>query len=217
MGRFSAARNLLRSKSLWKDVFVLLLGSAILAFGLYNVHAYADITEGGILGLTLLLECWFRISPAISGLVLNLVCYGVGWKVLGNRFILYSVISGVGFSLFYAVFEQFSPLWPALSRMPFAAALLGAVFVGVGVGLGVRAGGASGGDDAIAMTINHLTGLSIQWVYLIFDLVVLLLSATYLPVNKLLWSLLSVVLSGQIIGLVQYVRLPKKHRSPADA
>lgn len=203
-------------KYLWKDIPILLLGSAILAFGLYHVHAHADITEGGLLGMTLLLEYWLHISPAISGLLMNLLCYAVGWKVLGNRFIFYSVVSGVGFSLFYAVFEQFPPLWPELVDMPFLAAVLGALFVGVGVGLGVRAGGASGGDDAIAMTLNHLTGIPIQWVYLIFDLVVLLLSATYLPISKLLWSLLTVVLSGQIIGLIQRAGNPKKNKLPAD-
>ena len=32
-----------------------LLGSAILAFGLYNVHALSNVTEGGVLGMTLLL------------------------------------------------------------------------------------------------------------------------------------------------------------------
>ena len=34
-----------------------LLGSAILAFGLYNVHSFSGVTEGGVLGLTLLLAC----------------------------------------------------------------------------------------------------------------------------------------------------------------
>ena len=30
-----------------------LLGSAILAFGLYNVHSFSNVTEGGVLGMTL--------------------------------------------------------------------------------------------------------------------------------------------------------------------
>ena len=34
---------------------MLVLGSAILAFGLYNVHQQSNITEGGILGLVLFL------------------------------------------------------------------------------------------------------------------------------------------------------------------
>ena len=53
---------------------VIVLASAFLAFGLYNVHSISDVTEGGILGMTLLLHRWFSISPAISGFVLNALC-----------------------------------------------------------------------------------------------------------------------------------------------
>ena len=63
------------------------IGSGILAFGLYNVHALSGVTEGGVLGLTLLLDHWFSISPAGSSLVLNALCYLLGWRVLGKRFI----------------------------------------------------------------------------------------------------------------------------------
>ena len=122
-----------------------LLGSAILAFGLYNVHAFSGVTEGGVLGLTLLLYHWFGLSPSISGLVLNAACYIGGWRTLGRSFIFYSVIAGGGFSAFYAFFERFDPLWPQLAQMPLVAAIVGALFVGIGVGLSVRAGGAPGG------------------------------------------------------------------------
>ena len=207
-----AGRFLPRKGSIWKDVLLLLLGSAILAFGLYNIHAHADITEGGILGLTLLLEHWFYVSPALSGLVLNMVCYGIGALVFGGRFVVYSVISGAGFSVFYAIVERFPPLWPGLSGMPLPAAVLGGVFVGVGAGLGVRLGCASGGDDALALVLNKFTGLPIQWIYLFTDGLVLALSATYLPLQKLLYSLLTVILSGQIIGIVQRFEWPQKHK-----
>lgn len=187
-----------------------LLGSAILAFGLYHIHAFAAITEGGVLGMTLLLQHWFSVSPAVSGLVLNAACYLFGWRVLGRDFILYSLFAGGGFSLFYAVFEQFPPLWPQLAQQPFAAAVLGAVFVGVGVGICVRADGAPSGDDALAMGLARLTRLELQWVYLVSDLLVLGLSVSYLPPARLGWSLLTVVLSGQIIGLVQKIPIFKK-------
>lgn len=185
-----------------------LLGSAILAFGLYHVHAFSGVTEGGILGLTLLLHHWFAISPAVSGLALNLLCYLIGVKTLGAQFLFYSLVSSGGFSLFYAVFEHVPPLWPVLSGMPLPAALVGALFVGVGVGLSVRAGGAPGGDDALAMSLNRLTGLKIERIYLISDLIVLALSATYLPAAKLACSLLTVVLSGKLVGIVQRAKFP---------
>ena len=185
------------------NVILSVAGSAILAFGLHNVHALSGVTEGGILGATLLLRRWLGISPALSGLVMNAVCYFIGWRTMGKEFIAYSAISGGGFSLFYWIAEQFPPLWPALAQHPLAAAILGAVFVGVGVGLGVRAGGAPSGDDALAMSISRAFRCPIERAYLLTDLTVLALSATYIDLARLGCSLLTVLLSGKIIGLVQ--------------
>ena len=192
-----------------RRVLLALLGSAILAFGLYNVHAFSVVTEGGMLGVTLFLHHWFGISPSLSGLIINAACYLAGWRTLGRMFIFYSIVAGGGFSVFYAIFERFPQLWPQLAHMPLAAAIIGALFVGVGVGLSVRAGGAPGGDDALAMTLNKILGRPIEQIYLISDLLALALCSTYLPMPNLACSLLTVVLSGQIIGLIQ--RIPSKN------
>ena len=197
-----------------KKCALALLGSGILAFGLYNIHALSGVTEGGVLGMTLFLHHWIGLSPALSGLVLNALCYWLGWKLLGREFIAYSIVAGVGFSLFYGVCEQFDPLWPQLAEHPLLAAVLGALFVGVGVGISIRAGGAPGGDDALAMSISAVSHWDIQWAYLISDLVVLALSATYIDWKRLACSLLTVILSGQIIGLVQKIGKEPEEQTP---
>ena len=185
-------------------------GGALLAFGLYHVHALSGVTEGGILGMTLFLQHWFQISPAVSSLVMNAACYLLGWRLLGKEFIGYSVIAGGCFSFTYAVCECFPPLWPGLANQPLMAAFVGAVFVGVSIGICVRAGGAPGGDDALAMSISHVTGWKIQWSYLVSDLTVIALSATYIGWERLGCSLITVMLSGQIIGWVQKIKFKQK-------
>ena len=185
--------------------------SALQAFGMYNIHALADITEGGVLGATLLMEHWLAISPAVSGFVMNAACFLLGWKTLGRTFIAYSLIAAAGFSVGYGFCEQFPPLWPQIAHMPLLASLVGAAFIGVGAGLCVRAGGATSGDDALAMSITHMTKVPIQWVYLISDLTVLLLSLSYIPFQRIIYSLITVVLSGQIIGWIQ--NIPTKKRA----
>ncbi len=180
-----------------------LLGSFILAFGLYNIHSLSGVTEGGALGLTLLLDYWLGISPAISSAVINIICYAVGIKTFGKEFIAYSLISTLGFSATYKICEFFPPVYPDIANYPLIAALLGAVFVGVGVGLCVRVGGAPTGDDALAMSLSNIFKTKIEWIYLISDLAILLLSLTYIPVTKIIYSLITVTLSSKLVGLVQ--------------
>jgi uncharacterized membrane-anchored protein YitT (DUF2179 family) len=197
-------------RSLWaeirlKNCIFLILGSAVLAFGLFNVHSFSGVTEGGTLGLTLLLDHWLHISPAISSFVLNCVCYFIGWRTLGKSFIVYSMVCCGSFSLFYWLFELVGPVYPAIADYRLVAAIVGAIFVGVGVGICVRFGGAPCGDDALAMSISSKTKLGIKWVYLISDLAVLSLSLTYIKWTEIVYSLLTVVLSGQIIGFVEGV------------
>ena len=191
----------------YKSCLMIFFGSVILAFGLYNIHSLSGVTEGGVLGLTLLFYNWFDISPSLSGAIINILCFLLGWKVLGKDFLLYSFISAVVFSLSYRVCEQFEPLWPELANKPLLASILGGIFVGIGAGVCIRYGGASGGDDALAMSIAHITNIKIQWVYLISDVIVLLLSVSYIPINKLIYSLLTVIISGQLIGLIQNINI----------
>ena len=66
---------------------IIVLSSAFLAFGMYNVHSISGVTEGGAIGLNLLLNHHFNISPAITNFVLNVICYSLGFKFFGKDFI----------------------------------------------------------------------------------------------------------------------------------
>lgn len=192
------------------NCIVIIFASILQAFGIYNVHALSSVTEGGVLGATLLFQHWFAISPALSSLVLNLLCYLLGWKTLGKEFIGYSFVSFLTYSLAYALCEQFPPLWPGLVTTPLLAALIGALFIGIGAGVCVRCGGATSGDDALAMSLSHIFRLPIERIYLVSDLIVLLLSLSYIPLRRIAYSLLTVILSGQIIGIIQKINAKER-------
>ena len=75
-----------------KSCLIIILGCVIQAVGIYNIHSISGVTEGGVLGLLLLLEYWIGLSPAISCIILNAICYFIGYKALGKDFIVYSVL-----------------------------------------------------------------------------------------------------------------------------
>lgn len=177
--------------------------AAVQGVGMYHIHTAAEITEGGILGANLLLFHWFGFSPAITSFVLNALCYMFGFCILGRSFILLSFAAAMGYSFGYGMSEQFPFIWPQIISYPLIASLLGGTVVGVCTGICVRIGGAASGDDALAMSVAYKMRIPIQWIYLISDLLVLSLSLTYIPVQRIAYSLLSVILSGQIIGVIQ--------------
>ena len=205
-----------RAKTFLCTYGLILLGSAILSFGLYNVHEQTQVTEGGVLGMTLFLQHWLGLTPAITSPVMDIACYLLAWRFLGNSFARYAVTASLAFAAFHALWERFPPLLPDLSAYPVAAAVVGALFVGVGVGLVVRIGGACGGDDALALTISHLSRWPIARCYLITDLTVLALSLSYIPLSRILCSLITVTLSSFLIGRIQLVgRGPEPETEPA--
>ena len=196
-------------KKLIKKYFYLvhiLLGAFILAFGMYNIHSRTIITEGGIWGIELLLDHWFGLSPAVTAPFLDGTYYLLGVVFLGKEFILKSLVGTLSYSAFYAVLEQFPPLLPDLNSVPLAAAVIGAIFVGIGAGIVVRQGGACAGDDALALAISKKLKCKISTAYLSTDMTVLLLSLTYIPFRQIAYSLITVLLSGWIIEKVQNFR-----------
>ena len=180
----------------------ILLGTAIVAFGLYNVHGQSGITEGGVLGATLLIQHWTGLSPAVSEIVLDVICYALGFAFLGKRFLVDSLIATCAYAGFYALFERVGYVLPDMGHMPILAAVVGALFVGVGVGLIVRQDAAGCGDDALALVISNRTGWNVSRAYLITDMTVLTLSLSYIPLAKIACSLLTVTLSSFIIGKI---------------
>ena len=202
----------------WRRMLLILLGAMIMTFGIHNIHHKVGITEGGVIGMMLLVDHWTGFSPAYITPVLDIACYILAFKYLGGQFIKISVLSTLSVSAFYKVWEQFPPMLPDLSGHPLAAALLGGVFVGIGVGMIVRQGGSSGGDDALALVISKVTRWRLSRAYLFTDFTVLALSLTYIPVGKIACSVVTVTVSSFLIDRVQDFKLPGRPlcREPAE-
>ncbi len=186
-----------------KKIALILLGAAICSFGIHNIHQQVGVTEGGIIGLMLLAEHWLGFSPSVLTTILDISCYLLALKYLGGRFIKISVLSTLCVSLFYEFWELFPHMLPNLSSRPLLAAVLGGLFVGTGVGIIVRQGGSAGGDDALALTISHLSHWRLSFSYLFTDLTVLALSLTYIPFSRIIYSVVTVTVSSWLIDSIK--------------
>ena len=197
---------------------LLLTGAAIMSFGLYHIHRQTGITEGGVLGMVLLLNHHFGTPGWLVIPMLDTACYAVGWRQLGGDFLRLSIVSTAMVSVWMRIWQLFPPLLAGLIAFPFLAAVLAGLCIGIGVGLIVGQGGSSGGDDALALVISKLFHCRLSRAYLATDLTVLLLSLTYIPINRIIYSLVAVTLSSLIIEVLQRCFNPgKKNVKKADS
>ena len=193
----SLLRNLELTK---KDFFKIMLGCAIMAFGVVNVHEPAQITEGGVLGLGLFLKKVVGLNLAYVSPILDGLCYALGFSMLGARFLKKSAVATLGFSGFYWIFNFMGPVLPNLYHLPALAALAGGIFIGCGCGIAVTAGGCAGGDDALAMVISKKLKWPISRAYFFTDAVVLALSLSYIAPSRLVFSFMTTIVSSYLVG-----------------
>lgn len=189
-------------KETLKSILLIIIGASILSFGSYNFNYQNNVTEGGVLGLLLLMQQIFNISPSITSVIIDFSLFSIGTKFFGKRFLLYSVLSTITFSTTYKIWESVGFLIPSFTNNMLIASILAGIGVGVGVGLVVRGGGASGGDDVIALLGNKLLKLKVNHVYLVTDAIVLLMSLVYLDIKQVFFSIIAVTISGKIISII---------------
>lgn len=185
-----------------KSILLIIIGATILSFGSYNFNYQNNVTEGGVLGLLLLLQHIFNISPSITSVVIDFSLFTIGSKFFGKKFLLYSILSTITFSSTYKIWEKIGFLVPSFTNNMLIASILAGIGVGVGVGLVVRGGGASGGDDVIALLGNKFLKLKVNHVYLATDAIVLLMSLVYLDIKQVFFSIIAVTISGKIISII---------------
>lgn len=90
-------------KETLKSILLIIIGASILSFGSYNFNYQNNVTEGGVLGLLLLMQQIFNISPSITSVIIDFSLFAIGTKFFGKRFLLYSVLSTITFSNTYKI------------------------------------------------------------------------------------------------------------------
>jgi uncharacterized membrane-anchored protein YitT (DUF2179 family) len=182
-------------------ILKILLGTIILAFGVYNFYYTNNITEGGVLGLLLLLKNLFNIELSIANLLIDGALILIGYRYFGKKFVLYTLFASCSFSIFYDIFEAIGPIFPKFEN-PLIATIIAGLSVGIGVGIVANAGCAAGGDDVLALVISKTTSLNIGNIYTVIDVIILLLSLSYLSKYEVFYSLIAVTISSRVIDII---------------
>jgi uncharacterized membrane-anchored protein YitT (DUF2179 family) len=177
----------------------IVLGAAIIAFGINYFNIANRLAEGGVTGITILLKLAFDLEPGLMMLAINLPLLGLGWKLLGRRAVFTTIWGTAWLSLFLWVFGHL--------RLPMKDLLLASLFAGVTVGAGIgvvfRSGGTTGGVDIIARILEKYAGWKVGRTMLLADVAVIGVSLVYLTKEQAMYTLVAVFVGTRVIDFMQ--------------
>jgi uncharacterized membrane-anchored protein YitT (DUF2179 family) len=186
-----------------KNSIFIIIGAAIFSFGLVHFNIQNELAEGGFTGITLILLFAFNWDPAMMNLVLNIPMFIIGWKLLGKRVFIYTVIGTVSVSIFLKIFMA-NQIDIHLQDDMFLVALFAGLFIGLGLGIIFRYGGTTGGSDIIARLGHKYIGWSMGKTMFLFDALVILVSwAVYLDHRSMMYTLVALFVGARVIDFVQ--------------
>ncbi|MGH0448053.1 YitT family protein [Bacillus mycoides] len=182
-----------------KEITLITIGSLLFAIGINYFAIPNRLSEGGIIGLTVVTYYLFDWSPGIVNFGLNAILLAVGYKFFDKKTMVYTIIGIVETSLFLYVTEHIEY---QVNSDTLLAALFAGVFVGIGLGCMFKAGGTSGGSAILARLANQYLGWSVGKGVLIIDIVVISGSVFIIGQEKAMYTLVAVFVGAKVIDFI---------------
>lgn len=189
-----------------KSIFFVILGSLIFSLAVNVFIIPANLGEGGVTGMSLIFLYKFGWSPAITTLIMNIVLLIVGFKFLSQRSMILTIISIISLSVFLKLTE---PLQLHLKEV-LVSTIFGGFLVGVGIGMIVLVGGTTAGTTILARIAHKYLDVNTSYALLFFDLIVVALSLTVIPVERALLTVLSLYIGTKAMDVMIEGLNPKK-------
>ncbi|KGP73027.1 YitT family protein [Pontibacillus yanchengensis] len=184
-----------------KNIFFILIGSAIFGFGIVHFNIQNNLAEGGFTGIILILD-HFGLNISIMNLALNIPVFIIGWKLLGRSTLIYSIIGTFAVSFFLWIFQVYMIEIDLRNDMTLASLFAG-VFIGIGLGIIFRSGGTTGGVDIIARLVNKYFGVSMGRTMFLFDTAVIAAAVIfYLDHIEGMYTLVAVFVGARVIDFI---------------
>ncbi len=170
-----------KKRPVWKIVMqylLIVLGIMLYCFSWTVFLVPKHIIGGGVVGLATIVYYLTGFPMGITNFVVNGILLLIGYRILGGKFGLNTIIGMTTASLSLILFQQVldvnSMEYFKFENMElFTRAVLGGALSGIGIGICFVNGGNSGGSDIIALIVTKYRNVSPGSVILVVDAIVI--------------------------------------------
>ena len=191
-------------KNIVFDLAADIIGSFLIAIGIYNFATASEFPVTGITGIAQVLYIYFVLPIGTMTTIINIPIILACVKVLGVKFVLKSLKTLLISNFFMDVV---APLLPIYEGDLMLSSICMGLFAGLGYALIFMRDSSTGGVDFISLTIRALKPhISLGRIIVIVDCVLLLVCGFLLGgnVDKIIYGLISTYIVSVVVDKVMY-------------
>lgn len=175
------------------------LGTALAAFALEEFLIPSTILDGGITGISIILNQLTKKGISLFIIIFNLPFLLLGFKQLGWRFFARGVYGMLIFSLMLELFRDI----PEITSTELLAVVFGGVLLGAGVGTVLRYGGCLDGTEIVALLLSKKTNFSVGQIIFMINIAIYAAAGILFGWDRALYSLLTYFITFKVIDMVE--------------
>ncbi|MBS6196156.1 MAG: YitT family protein [Clostridiales bacterium] len=180
-----------------------ILGSFLIAIGIYNFAVNANFPLTGFSGISLILYRLFHLPIGMTTILLNIPVTLLCYRMLGRKFLFRSLRCMVISSL---MIDYLAPLLPVYGGSRLLAAICTGIFEGLGYAMIYMKNSSTGGADFIIMAVKAWKPyLSLGKIAFVMDFVIILLGGlVFRDVDGVIYGLIVAYLLSMVVDKVMY-------------
>ncbi|WP_233879369.1 YitT family protein [Virgibacillus halodenitrificans] len=176
----------------------MIAGAAITAASLELFLIPNSIIDGGIIGISLLINHLSGLNFGILILIINAPFLVAGYKHIGKSFFIASILSIVALSILEAPLEHIAPV----THEPLLATVFGGLILGIGVGTVIRAGGALDGTEILGILLTKRLPFSVGEFVMFLNVFIFGWAGFVLGWEQAMYSILTYYIAAKAIDTV---------------
>lgn len=181
----------------FRDIMFIFFGVISAGFGLQSFLIPNGFIDGGVTGISLLVNEETEIPLSILILALNVPFMVIAWKQINPTFSVKSVIAITMLAIAVFVIP-----YPKITDDKLLVSVFGGFFLGAGIGLSIRGGAVIDGTEVLAIFFSRKNSMSVGDFILIFNIIIFSVAAYLLSIPVALYSILTYLAASKTVDFI---------------
>ncbi|MDO7905364.1 YitT family protein [Paenibacillus sp. JX-17] len=182
---------------LYRFVF-LTIGSVLAAVGLDLFLVPNEVLDGGITGLSIVLNNVTSLPLGVFLFVLNIPFVWLGYKQIGKTFAISSLYGIIVLSVTTSLLHHYE----AFTHEKILAVLFGGLILGIGVGIVIRFGGSTDGVEISAILLNKKLKLPVGQIVMFINIFIFIIAGFVMGWDSAMYSIFTYYLASKVMDIV---------------